>query len=333
MVADDGAAVKPVTIAMGDAPRVAPVSTFYGNKRFYVFFRVFALLCQRLRRAKELQLDPGRAVWRPFNILAPDAAAAPPPPPLGEDKYAQLVRNVHRLVAGEIDNAKFEDEVRDKFGLHSYVLFTLDRLVSFLCRRLTAIVTGDECVKLLGLWEYELKRAHGAGVTEPLYANNAREVVGPRGKLVRICLVEDAAGAQAHLAVPPKPPADWAKSLTVHLLPLGSQPKMVQLAKDCAEWSRYLHAFLHEPAESDVRARSVFLARNAKATAPDMAAALQGAAMDNGLRVRVALRTYRFFFVEGTEDYFHRPRARPAAPVSRARAQKFHAWLAAQGLP
>jgi len=36
-----------------------------------------------------------------------------------------------------------------------------------------------------------LSHTGGLGIEEPTYRSNAREVVGPQGKLIRICLADD----------------------------------------------------------------------------------------------------------------------------------------------
>lgn len=340
---EDGPAVKPVVTsdmaALG--AKLSSVHTFYGNKRIYVFFRVFSLLCSRLRRAKELQLNPGHAVWKPFNIIPPAAAAsfdqqaegAPAP----EDKYGFLLADMRRLLAGEIDNTKFEDDLREKFGLHSYVLFTLDRLVYFLVRRLTSIVCGDESVKLLGLWEYEVKRNNNLGVLEPVYASNAREVVGQRGKLIRICFTDaDKSSEEQAPLNGPSAPSDLCKALTVELLPSATHPQVVGLAKDYQEWSRYVHNFVKADVPStDSVGRRVFLKRNLKASFPDLQSAHTNTVMSNQMRVRISLCSYRMFYVEGGEDVFFRPRskAQSIAATNEKRGKKFQAWLSRLGLP
>jgi paired amphipathic helix protein Sin3a len=161
--------LKPMSTTVSLELRTVEVQTFYGNKRFYVFMRVFALLCERLRRAKELELDKGQTVWKPaFIIEEPSTSSATATSAGGEaSRYSTLLGLVRKQLGGGLDNSRFEDDVRALFGINAYLLFTIDRLLDFLCHRLTAILTGDESVKLLGLWEYEQKRTGGSGLQEP----------------------------------------------------------------------------------------------------------------------------------------------------------------------
>jgi len=162
--------MKPLSTTAAVNTRLVSLQTFYGNKRFYVFLRVFALLCERLRRAKELELDKGQTAWKPAFIIEEkqtETAAASAVLASEPSRYAALLSLIRKLISGGIENSKFEDDVRALFGINAYVLFTIDRVLDFLCHRLTAILTGDESVKLLGLWEYEQKRVGGNGLQEP----------------------------------------------------------------------------------------------------------------------------------------------------------------------
>ncbi len=333
---------KPMSRTPASETRLVPVQTFYGNKRFYVFMRVFALLCTRLRRAKELQLDKGQTVWKPFNIIPDEgaaAAAAAASAAGGESKYATLLSLVRKQLMGEIDGSRFEDEIRTMFGIHAYLLFTLDRVLDFLCRRLTSILTGDESVKLLGLWEYEQKRTGGTSLQEPSYSANAREILGPRGKLIRLCFTADhpaalAAGV-APVDGPPKPPSDMQMTLTVELLPSAVQPRVVELTKENAEWSKYIQNYIHGPdPDVDIRKRRLLLSRNLKAVGrPNLAAAVADAGTRNRLKAKIALRSYRMFFAEGTEDVFARRVGKRTSEASaKTKKAKFEKWLSSLGL-
>ena len=196
-----------------------------------MFFRVFAVLCQRLRRAKELQLDNGQVIWRPFNIIPEDKEEVN----LNDnDKFGFLCTDIRKLLTSEIDNTKFEDDIRELFGIHSYLLFTLDRLLDFLCRKLQSILCGDECMKLIGLWQYEQKRNGANSLCEPGYLSNAREIVGAE-KLIRLSLEDSPSSnvvppsssnvspSSSNISGPPKPPSDMHSSLLITLLPSPSQ--------------------------------------------------------------------------------------------------------------
>ena len=336
LMGGEDAGPKPTTTYMTDPPQILPMERFYANKRFYVFFRVFATLAARLRRAKELELDNGHAIWKPFNIIQKvDADAAQAVNGEGLSKYAVMLINLRKLLAGDIDSSTYEDEIRAAFGIHSYVLFTLDRLLDFMCQKLTPILTGDETVKLLGLWEYELKRSSQQGLQEPTYGVNAREVVGPRGKLIRLTFVPDQ-GQQGALNAPrinepPRPPSDMKRLLQMELLPSGLQPRVVELTKEHAEWCAYVDRYVHgPPSDLDVRKHQLFLRRNTKLTYGSLDEALADTGLRNGIRAKISLATFRMFYASPTEDVFVRQVKVQKAP-SRSREAKFQTWLSTQG--
>ena len=46
------------------------------------------------------------------------------------DHYAEMIKLIHRLLEGDLEATKFEDECRVVLGCHSYPLFTIDKLLS-----------------------------------------------------------------------------------------------------------------------------------------------------------------------------------------------------------
>ena len=104
--------------------------------------------------------------------------------------------------------------------------------------------------------------------------------------------------------------------------------------KEHAEWSKYIQNYIHGPdADVDVRKRRLLLLRNVKATGrPTLAAALADAGVRNGLKAKIALRSYRMFFAEGTEDVFARRVPKRSSEASaKAKKAKFEKWLASLG--
>ena len=47
--------------------------------------------------------------------------------------YEELIALTKELIAGNIDVSKYEDDCREMFGINSYVLFTLDKLIQQFC--------------------------------------------------------------------------------------------------------------------------------------------------------------------------------------------------------
>merc|ERR1712054_244612 len=81
------------------------------------------------------------------------------------------LENIQAQVANEIDQTKFEDECRYYFGLKSYFLFTIDKLLILTMKRVQSILASAICSKFLALYSYEKTRSNG--LVEEIYHHNA----------------------------------------------------------------------------------------------------------------------------------------------------------------
>ena len=50
-----------------------------------------------------------------------------------EDYYATFLDMVKNLLDGNMDAQAYEDTLREMFGIHAYISFTLDKVWIFLC--------------------------------------------------------------------------------------------------------------------------------------------------------------------------------------------------------
>ena len=60
-----------------------------------------------------------------FNFLADEIEP--------EDYYATFLDMVKNLLDGNMDAQAYEDTLREMFGIHAYISFTLDKVCLFLC--------------------------------------------------------------------------------------------------------------------------------------------------------------------------------------------------------
>jgi paired amphipathic helix protein Sin3a len=97
----------------------------YGNDTFYVLFRLHQILYERLLSAKS------------------------------SSTYGRFMSALYNLLDGTCDNTAYEFDCQDIIGNHSYTLFTLDRLIYKLVKKLQAIVSDDLDNKLLQFYEYQ----------------------------------------------------------------------------------------------------------------------------------------------------------------------------------
>ncbi|XP_024363995.1 paired amphipathic helix protein Sin3-like 4 isoform X2 [Physcomitrium patens] len=114
---------------------------FYGNDTFYVLFRLYQTLYERLLSAK---------VNAELASKKKSGDGGDPP-----NLYSRFMQVLYGLLDGSVDNSKFEDECRAIIGTQSYILFTLDKLIFKLVKQLQAAATDDVMHKLLALNAYE----------------------------------------------------------------------------------------------------------------------------------------------------------------------------------
>lgn len=67
----------------------------------------------------------------------------------------EMVRN---LLDGNIDSSQYEDQLRDMFTIHAYIVFTMDKLVTNIVRQLQHIIQVAFVIFIIGLivtlWEF-----------------------------------------------------------------------------------------------------------------------------------------------------------------------------------
>nr|XP_024363846.1 paired amphipathic helix protein Sin3-like 4 [Physcomitrium patens] len=142
---------KPLAAYPGSGAGLAGVSNsrkcgriFYGNDTFYVLFRLYQTLYERLLSAK---------VNAELAAKKKGGDGGSPP-----NLYSRFMQVLYGLLDGSVDNSKFEDECRAIIGTQSYILFTLDKLIFKLVKQLQAAATDDVVQKLLALNAYENER-------------------------------------------------------------------------------------------------------------------------------------------------------------------------------
>lgn len=269
-------------------------NTFYGDNVFYYFFRLFELLYSRLCSAKALAADKSRKNWAPSVLDAPKIETE-------EDRkkknpYEYLVNCMYSLLDGALDPVKFEDDCRELFGVSSYFLFTMEKLIYQVTKNLSAIMATPRCTKLLAFFKYEQARPNGH--SEAIYQSNVLELLG-ESRAFRFTFDEDEGGA-----------------FSIELLDTSQKPMYVDVSRNKEKWAKYVDHFVQSDSSSiDPQRRHVFLTnvRN-KNSLPD---ALEDVVLENNLQCKICLSTYKLFFVENTEDYFYRKGA-----LAKGRAAK-----------
>ena len=78
------------------------------------------------------------------------------------DAALDFAQVLFSLLDQEIDNNKFEDELRVLLGTSSYSLFTMDKLVCQLVKQCQILMQDEVCMSLLSLYQQEHFRCQNA---------------------------------------------------------------------------------------------------------------------------------------------------------------------------
>lgn len=260
-------------------------SLFFGNNNFYIFFRLFEILYDRLNKAKELSKNP--QTNSQFAVLL-NPNKDKKQLEQERDKFQLFLKHLNGFMLGVKDQSVFEDDCRVLFGIHAYTLFTIDKLVSQLTRHLQVLLSEEQCSKLLALYSYECARSKA---NESVYHSNCVEIL------------EDHRCFRFEFSRPN------FGDFTIQLLdPIHNPPKFVEFNVDKhAKWSQYVENYVNanEEMNLDVKKHHVYLIRNRKKV-KDGEAALEDLDVNNGLECRICLSSYRLFYVEDTEDSMYR---------------------------
>lgn len=176
---------------------------FVVNQAWYLFFRLHQILCERLgkmaARAKIIcdEHIAEQATLAASGLSASDLRKNDSPACLLRLKprseytvdayFCGLVEMVKQLLDGNLDSNQFEDQLREMFGIHAYIAFTLDKVVQNLVRQLQHIVSDEHCVISRQLY-LDAKRQYCAGGScttavvraggEHAYQKRAEQLIG-----------------------------------------------------------------------------------------------------------------------------------------------------------
>ncbi|XP_055952597.1 paired amphipathic helix protein Sin3b-like isoform X1 [Argiope bruennichi] len=228
-----------------------PYTLFFASKQWFVFFRQFHILCERLSRLlfesnrigahiKEESTEEG-------DIYIPMIRPKP--------TYEELIAKLSDLLSGALEYSKFEEEARSLFGIHAYVSFTMDKLILTIVRQLQQVIGDDICKQCAALFSQHTKTVASSGYSSPMEASRVEhEYLRKVDKMM-----ED---ERCFKIV-------WHKKdkvLTIQLLELEideNYPDPIEAEK----WSNYLDAYINEDScceelLNEVQQSPVILPRN-----------------------------------------------------------------------
>ncbi|XP_058453368.1 paired amphipathic helix protein Sin3a isoform X2 [Malaya genurostris] len=139
---------------------------FFTNNNWYLFLRLHTILCDRLRtiyeRAQIIATEEKAYQISRTNSTATALRLKPKSEIKVEDFYATFLEMLKNVLDGNMEAGNFEDSLREMFGIHAYIAFTLDRVVQNAVRQLQHCVTERGALECVELFQLE-QRKGGAG--------------------------------------------------------------------------------------------------------------------------------------------------------------------------
>ncbi|CAL8119575.1 unnamed protein product [Orchesella dallaii] len=102
---------------------------FFGNSRWYAFFRLYHILCERLSQIYDL----GKLNLSEDDLLGGTVTyqLGYRPKPIEDpiECYLRATDLVKDLINHEVDSEKYEERLRELFGTRAYIAFSMDKLI------------------------------------------------------------------------------------------------------------------------------------------------------------------------------------------------------------
>lgn len=103
-----------------------------GNNHWYLFLRLHAVLCTRLAtihaHAQRLIAQDREERNKRKQSTAVALKLKPQPEYEVDQYYPAFLDMVKNVLDGNMDSNAYEDTLREMFGIHAYIAFTLDKV-------------------------------------------------------------------------------------------------------------------------------------------------------------------------------------------------------------
>ncbi|KAH9477606.1 Transcriptional regulatory protein SIN3 [Psilocybe cubensis] len=264
-------------------------NVFFTNTSFYALMRLIELLYARLKVFKGIAAELASKDESSSKGKANANNAATKD---NKHHYEILLGQCEALFTNELEQHVFEDQTRAVFGYkEAYKIFTVDKVVSAIIKQVQSIISDPKSQELLELLKRE--RSLNSPTTQDRinYRHQAENILGPDENVFRI---------------------DWlseSKTMTIQLI--GKDDSMFDDSEALTgRWQSYVDAFVSGDTTEGVlqsRVKKPYLRRNlpsaVKETVPDVSS-------QDGLEIKVCLRTYRLFYGSHTEDIMWKYRSK-----------------------
>lgn len=292
---------------------------FFGNNSFYVLFRFYHILYERLLEAKDMSEKALVSLPPPADAPTGEGEARPRLQSAEEIYRYYLEELLHPLIDGTLESSRYEALCREIFGIHSYVLFTMDRLLRVLVKQILSIFLEETSSELYQLHGHELTRSKE--LIESIYHASALKITAEE-RCFKFTFSDGKFSIEMLDAAQKPTIVDYDTPRTNLSTPRDHH-------RDMPSISSLSNTPSYTPSESplDNQKHNVFLLRNQRQIPEALVA--EGVTVVNGLECKICSNTFRHFYVEETEDFFYR-----SGRLSKARSyrcakkiQKLHNWV------
>ncbi|KAF8880058.1 histone deacetylase complex, SIN3 component [Infundibulicybe gibba] len=307
---------EPKNETAGSGRRLSGKNVFFTNTIFYTLLRLVELLYSRLKTFKDIaHSTPNSPKNHPNSVavglglpLLGDGATTSRANGSLAHYYDLLLESCERLFDNELEQPAFEDQMRLMFGTkEAYKIFTVDKLIG---ANHLADSRSQDLLEIL-----KRTRALSHPTTQDLITSrrNAEKVLGPDENLFRIDWLPD------------------SKTITVQLI--GKDDSSFDDSEVLTgRWQAYIDSFVSAETTEGVAASKIkppFLRRNLPTVVREVPPEVY---TQDGLEIKVCVRTYRLFFVSHTEDFLwkelRREELAKASEKLKARNLLRTQWLA-----
>lgn len=224
------------------------------NNNWYIFLRLHAILCKRLSKIYErtiaLAAEEAKLRTNRKESTAVALRLKPKPQIEVENYYTAFLEMVKNLLDGNMEPTAYEDTLREMFGIHAYIAFTLDKVVQYSVRQLQHCVTERTAIACTKLFQKEQKNggtggpcatAHKRVQQELMYQRAAEKAVQDESCFKVVIYKQDC-------------------RMTIELLDTESEDsKKVEEAK---KWSVYNECYANIVNTNNKQRSPVYLSRN-----------------------------------------------------------------------
>ncbi|XP_077996855.1 paired amphipathic helix protein Sin3a-like isoform X2 [Glandiceps talaboti] len=334
---------------------------FFVNNHWYLFFRLHQILCERLdkmyRQAMLIAQQEGSTHKSNKESTAVVLRLRPPNELEPEEYYPAFLEMVRNLLDGNIESTTYEDQMREMYGIHAYISFTMDKVVQNIVRQLQHIVTEDLNINLMEMYLSE-KKSGGCGGSvgsqtarsqaEAMYQRKAEQTLSDDQNVFKVTHCKK------------------GNKMTLELLDTDEDHSDDPV--EVEKWSDYVERFVgNENTTPELREalsrKPVFLPRNVRRGRQQKAGSdtdsasedidkdkkpskvkedetnskekekdMPGVEMASNMECKFNLNSYKMVYVVNSEDYMYRrsalKKARESHPVISSKLHKrFRRWL------